>query len=117
MVQVKNTYYVDVMAESVLLEPLESTSFVIHATEHEAEALRRAFEVKDETDMETYVDAHIPFIDYRHDPGNAHHDAVQRVIYSIIYKLGNDEARRHIEEMGILTVRKSDNPSDYQPHR
>ena len=112
MEQEKLTYYVDLASESVLPEPLESPSFVIQATRKEAEVLRAVFEKTYEEDLETYVRAHIPFREYHIDPENDRYDASLKMIYAIIYQLGDAEAKKHIEEMGILTDQKSDDPID-----
>jgi hypothetical protein len=117
MEQDKKTYYVDLNSESIITQPLDSPSFVIYANEREVNVLRAIFEDKHEADLETYVRAHIPYLEYHHDPQNDHYDASQKIIYSIIYLLGNDEAKQHIEQMGILTDRKSDDPKEIEHFR
>lgn len=112
MDQTKETYYVDLVSESILPEPLESTSFVVQANRQEIHALETVLEKKHEADMETYVRSHIPFLEYHHDPENDRYDAQQKMLYAIIYQLGDDVARAHIEQMGILTDRKEDDPED-----
>jgi len=114
MEQEKLTYYVDLASESVLPEPLENPSFVIHATKGEVAALQAIFDKTYGEDLETYVRAHIPFREYHIDPENDRYDASMKMIYRIIYQLGDAEAKEHIEEMGILTDRKSDDPIDIQ---
>lgn len=117
MIEDKKTYYVDLTSESILTEPLDSPSFVIHATEQEVNVLRAIFEKKYEADLETFVRSHIPYLEYHHDPENDHYDASQKIIYSIIYLLGNEEAKQHIEQMGVLTDRKSDDPKEIEHFR
>ncbi|WP_075617178.1 hypothetical protein [Paenisporosarcina indica] len=112
MIEEKRTYYVDINSESILPEPVESTSFVIQATAKEVQALEAVFEKKYEHDLETYVRSHIPFLEYHHDPENDRYDASQKMIYAILYVLGNKEAKEHIEEMGIMTDNKSEDPED-----
>lgn len=113
----KKTYYVDLNSESILTEPLDSPSFVIQATEQEINTLRAVFEEKYGADLEAYVRSHIPYLEYHHDPQNDHYDAAQKVIYSIIYLLGNEEAKQHIEQMGVLTDRKSDDLKEIEHFR
>lgn len=117
MEQEKRTYYVDLNSESILLEPIDSPSFVIHATEKEVEVLEGVLEDKYEADLETYVRSHIPYLEYHHDPENDHYDASQKILYSMIYLLGNEEAKQHIKQMGILNDRKSDDPEEIQRFR
>jgi hypothetical protein len=117
MVQDKQTYYVDITAQTILTEPVDTQSFVIYATEKEVKVLQAVFEKNHEADLETYVRAHIPFLEYHHDPENDHYDATQKAIYAIIYHLGDLEAKQHIEQMGILTDRKSEDPKEIQQFR
>ena len=114
MIQDKKTYYVDITAESILTVPVETPSFVIHATDHEVHILQSVFDDKDRADLETYVQAHIPF---DNETENDEYDKAQKVLYSIIYHLGDEVARRHIDEMGILTDKKSDDPKDIRELR
>lgn len=114
MIQDKKTYYVDITAESILTEPVETPSFVIQATDQEVHVLQTVFDDKDRADLESYVKAHIP---YENQNKNAHYDKAQKVLYAIIYHLGNETARRHIDEMGILTDRKSDEPKEIRELR
>lgn len=117
MEQEKQTYYVDMNSESILREPLDSPSFVIHATEQEVKVLRSIFEDKYGAELETFVRAHIPYLEYHIDPGNDHFDASQKIIYAILHQLGNKEAKQHIEQMGILSDRKSDDPEEIEHFR
>jgi hypothetical protein len=114
MIQDKKTYYVDVAAESILTEPVDTPSFVIQATDQEVHVLQSVFEDKDRADLESYVKAHIPF---ENKSKNEHYDEAQKVLYAIIYHLGDDAARHHIDEMEILTDRKSDDPKEIRDLR
>lgn len=117
MVEDKRTYYVDVNAESILMEPLDTPSFVIYANNKELRVLQAVLEKKHDADIETYIRSHIPFLEYHHDPENDHFDKQQKVLYTLIYHLGDKEAKQHIEQMGILTDRKSDDPKEIQQFR
>lgn len=117
MEQAKKTYYVDLNSESILTEPLDSPSFIIHATESEVNVLQAIFDDKYGADLETFVRAHIPYLEYHHDPENDHYDADQKMIYSLLYVLGNQEAKEHIKAMGILTDLKSDDPKEIKHFR
>lgn len=117
MEEEKKIYYVDLNSESILPEPIDSPSFVIHATKKEVEVLQAVMDDKYEADLETYVRSHIPYLEYHHDPENDHYDASQKVLYSIIYLLGDEAAKQHIKQMGILEDRKSDDPEEIQRFR
>jgi len=111
MTQQKMAYYVDMTSERVLPEPLESPSFTIYATRQEVAVLERIFEKNHEKDMESYVRAHIPTFEYFDDPVNKKYDATMKMVYAVIYALGDEEAKRHIEGMGILSGNKAENPT------
>lgn len=111
MIQNRKTYYVDITAESILTEPVDTPSFVIQATDQEVRVLQSVFDNRDRADLESYVKAHIP---YENKNKNAHYDEAQKVLYAIIYHLGDDAARYHIDEMGILTDYKTDEPKVIQ---
>ncbi|WP_046175313.1 hypothetical protein [Domibacillus indicus] len=117
MEQGKKTYYVDLNSESILSEPIDSPSFVIHADEKEIEMLQAVLDDKYDADLETFVRAHIPYLEYHHDPGNDHYDGSQKVLYALIYLLGDKAAKQHIQEMGILEDRKTDDPEEIQRFR
>lgn len=117
MNQEKQTYYVNITDKTILTEPVDTPSFVIYATEKEIKVLHAVFEESLEADFATYLRAHIPNLEYHPVPENDQYDEVQKVIYSIIYHLGDAEAKRHIEQMGILTDKKSDDPEQIRQFR
>lgn len=112
MIQEKSTYYVDMTNETVLPEPLESPSFVIYATGQEVDVLERLFEKNQEVDTESYIRAHFPSLEYFENPVNKKYDKSMRMIYAVIYALGDSAAKKHIQEMGILSSNPSVNPTD-----
>lgn len=117
MEQEKQMYYVDLNSESILTEPLDSPSFIIQATPKEVEVLKAVMDDKYGADIDAFVRSHIPYLEYHHDPQNDHYDASQKVLYSIIYLLGDEVAKQHIQQMGILTDRKVDDPDEIQRFR
>jgi len=112
MIQEKSTYYVDMTNETVMPEPLESPSFVIYATRQEVDVLKRLFEKNHDVDTESYIRAHIPTFEYFDDPVNKKYDKSMRMIYAVIYALGDTAAKKHIQDMGILSSNPSVNPTD-----
>ncbi|OIK13436.1 hypothetical protein BIV59_05685 [Bacillus sp. MUM 13] len=100
----KRTYYVDLVGGDVLLESIkeENPSFVIEANDSEVNELKSYLEKNHTADMKTYVRSHIPYEEYHKDSQNGKYDRTIQNIYAMIYKLGNEQSRRFIEEMGIL---------------
>lgn len=117
MEQEKKTYYVDLNSESMLPEPIDSPSFVIHATDQEAEVVKAVMEKKYEADLDTFVRSHIPYLEYSHDPENDRFDASQKMMYALLYALGDEAAKKHIRSMGILSDRKEEDPEDIRKLR
>ncbi|RFU69367.1 hydrolase [Peribacillus saganii] len=103
MEQEKRVFYVDIENAVVLENPVESeTQFKIFGTDDEVARLRTLFEDNGDADFKTYETAHIPFLEYSKHEGNLEYDQTMIEIYALIYQLGDAEAKRHIESMGIL---------------
>ena len=112
MEQDKRVYYVDLNSGDVLENPIESSpSFRIKANYEELNQLKKCFNELYSADLETFERAHIPYLEYHHDPENHHYDASLKKIYAAIYELGDEEAKRSIEQIGILDERKSNSES------
>ncbi|SMQ78454.1 hypothetical protein SAMN05444673_3444 [Bacillus sp. OV166] len=76
--------------------------FKIKATESQVAVLERLFDKTEETDWESYFRAHIPYLEYHHQPQNKEYDLRILLIYTLLYYLGDEKSRAHIREMGIL---------------
>jgi hypothetical protein len=76
--------------------------FQILATDKEIRQLQELFYENEQADWKTYGRAHIPFLEYHHDPQNDEYDNTMKQIYLMLYQLGNEEAKNHIEKMGIF---------------
>ncbi|RFU62686.1 hydrolase [Bacillus sp. V59.32b] len=104
MESMKKTYYVDLVSGDVLSRPAieENPSFKIEATDEELHELKTLLSESYDADMQSYVRAQIPYIEYHKDPANHRYDDALKKIYAIIYQLGDEAARNHVIEMGIL---------------
>ena len=76
--------------------------FKIEATDDEIARLREIFDSNYDNSNSDFIRAHIPFLEYHHDPTNDKHDKNLIRIYEMIHQLGDDEAKQHVESMGIL---------------
>jgi hypothetical protein len=101
----KRSYYVDLQSGDILEKPLEEKSpkFRISATDREYIELKRLFDRSYSADFSTFIRAQIPFREYHKDPENARYDDTMKKIYGELYKLGDNETRKYIENLGILT--------------
>jgi hypothetical protein len=100
----KYSYYVNIQSHDILSEPNDAEwDFKIKATKSQVALLERLFDKTDETDWESYFRAHIPYLEYHHQPENKEYDQRMVMIYTLLYYLGDEKARTHISNMGILS--------------
>lgn len=101
----KKTYFIDVGTGEISQSSTSSTwNYQIQANTDEIIELRELFDQNYSTEWQNFIRAHIPFVEYHHDRENDAYDDTIQQVYALIYKLGNEEARRHIESMEILEV-------------
>jgi hypothetical protein len=100
----KHSYFINIQSHEIISESNGvEWDFKINATESQVAVLERLFDKSDETDWESYFRAHIPFLEYHHQPQNKEYDLRILLIYSLLYYLGDEKTRAHIREMGILS--------------
>ncbi|MFC5529316.1 hypothetical protein [Cohnella yongneupensis] len=98
----RKTYYVSVGAGQVL-EDKEAAPFelVIRANEEELNQLQELFEETSSTDEAgAFTLEGSPMVS--DSPEDATYDGLIHSVYELLYELGTDETKRHIESMGIL---------------
>jgi hypothetical protein len=99
----KKTYYIDVGTGQILSNASSSTwSFQIQATDEEITQLRELFNQNYSTEWKNFFRSHVPFVEYHNDKENDSYDRTIQQIYGMLYKLGDPEAKKHIESMSIL---------------
>lgn len=100
----KNTYYISVGSKEISkLKEASPYEFEIEATDDEIEQLRDLFNQANTSDWKSFFRAHAPYIQYHFDRENDQYDENIYHAYELIYKLGDEETKRHIERMGILS--------------
>ena len=103
MKQLKKTYYISVGPGEINTSATNSPwQFKIEATDDEIARLRAIFDSNYDNSKSDFIRAHIPFLEYHHDPTNDKHDKNLIQIYEMIHQLGDSEAKQHVESMGIL---------------
>ncbi|TDK64016.1 hydrolase [Bacillus salipaludis] len=103
MEQQKQSYYINIQSHEIAREPFElEWDFKVEATDSQIKSLKQLFDENYQTDWESYIRSHVPFLEYHHDPQNKEYDARMVIIYAFIYQLGDEKTRDHIKEMGIL---------------
>lgn len=99
----KKTYFIDVGTGEISQSATSSTwSYRIQATDDEIIELRELFDQNYSTEWQSFFRAHIPFVEYHYDRENDAYDSTIQKVYSRIHQLGDAEAKKHIESMGIL---------------
>ncbi|WHY85086.1 hydrolase [Neobacillus novalis] len=103
MEEQKKTYYIDVGTGGISQSATGSTwSYKIQATDEEITELRELFNQNYSTEWKNFFRAHIPYLEYHHDRSNDAYDSTIQQVYGMLHKLGDDEAKSHIENMNIL---------------
>jgi hypothetical protein len=99
----KKTYYIDVGTGEISQSATASTwSFKIQANDEEIIQLRELFDQNYSTEWKNFFRAHVPYVQYHYDRENDAYDSTIAQVYGMIYKLGDEEAKSHIETMNIL---------------
>jgi hypothetical protein len=99
----KKTYYIDVGHGQISQSATASAwNFKIQANDEEITQLRELFDQNYSTEWQNFFRAHVPYVQYHYDRENDAYDTTIEQVYGMIYKLGDEEARNHIESMNIL---------------
>lgn len=99
----KKTYYISVGNGEIMTSATDSPwQFQIEATDDEITKLREIFDSSDENSVYDFLRAHLPFVEYHNDATNDQYDQNLLRAYNMIYELGDDEARAHLDQIGIL---------------
>ncbi|HEY2422287.1 MAG TPA: hydrolase [Neobacillus sp.] len=103
MAEHKKTYYIDVGTGEISQSATSSTwSFKIQANDDEIIELRELFDQNYSTEWQGFFRAHVPYVQYHYDRENDAYDNTIQQVYGMIHKLGDEEAKNHIESMNIL---------------
>ncbi|MBO0992472.1 hydrolase [Bacillus sp. SD088] len=112
--QDRQTYYISIGAGEIFSAPNVSPwQFKINATEQQISKLRQIFDSNYTNSIADFARAHIPWVEYHNDPTNDRYDANLTQIYQMIYELGDQETKDHIDSIGILN--NGDNNGDSPP--
>ncbi|WHX26911.1 hydrolase [Virgibacillus halodenitrificans] len=99
----KKKYYVNVGSGEISQVKYDNNEeFVIHATDDEIIFLREKFNNMNDAGVRTFFRAHVPIMSYHNDQSNDSYDAGLQEAYQLLYELGDEQAKAHIKEMGIL---------------
>lgn len=103
MDELKKTYYIDVGSGEISQSATSSTwSYKIQADDEEITQLRELFDQNYSTEWKNFFRAHVPYLEYHYDRENDAYDRTIQQVYGMLHKLGDEEAKHHIESMNIL---------------
>lgn len=99
----KNQYFVSVSDGTIQNEDMENSEFTVWATKKEMIHLQKMMEAERDEEKETLKRAPIPYKSADHDPANEGMSETLLHVYAFIYEIGDEESKKHIYEMGILS--------------
>jgi hypothetical protein len=103
MADQKKTYYINIGTGEISQSATSSTwNYKIEANDEEITVLREYFDQNYSTEWQNFFRAHVPFVEYHYDRENDAYDKTMKEVYRMVYELGDNEAKTHIESMGIL---------------
>ncbi|GIN42397.1 hydrolase [Heyndrickxia oleronia] len=103
MDQPKNTYYINIGSGEISRSSTDSPwNFKIEATDDEITKLRQIFDANYDIEIANFFRSHVPALEYHHDKSNDDYDKHMIEVYQMIYDLGDETARQHIDQIGIL---------------
>ncbi|MBM7660447.1 hypothetical protein JOC85_001219 [Bacillus mesophilus] len=99
----KKTYYISIAnGEISQISTTSPWNYKIEASDEEIIELREYFDQIYSTDWQGFMRAHVPYIEYHHDPTNDAYDETMQKVFQLIYELGDQEAKNLISEQGLL---------------
>ncbi|GMB09876.1 hypothetical protein EDD69_11562 [Thermolongibacillus altinsuensis] len=99
----KKTYYISVApGEISQVKTASPWDFKIEATDEEIIQLREYFDQMHSSDVQAFFRAHVPYIQHHYDRPSDGYDEMMKKAYALIYKLGDEEAKQHIQTLGIV---------------
>jgi hypothetical protein len=100
----KKPYYITVAnGEISQLSTVSPWDFKIEATDDEIIKLRQYFDQVYSSDIKGFYRAHTPYVQYHYDRENDAIDDTNKLIYKMIYELGDEEAKEHIRTQGLIS--------------
>lgn len=103
--QSKKTYYIAVGSGEISQVKSGSTwEYKIEATDEQIHQLRKLFDSNYASEVEGFLRAHVPFVEYHFDSSNDKYDTNMLKVFQMIYQLGDQEAKDFIQSQGILDV-------------
>ncbi|GAA0325757.1 hypothetical protein GCM10008967_15410 [Bacillus carboniphilus] len=99
----RKTYYIDLGSGEISQSKSASTwNYQIEANNEEVTKLREYFDAMQSANWQGFMRAHVPYVQYHYDRENDANDHLLKEVYQMIHDLGDEDAKQHIEAMGVL---------------
>jgi hypothetical protein len=99
----RKRFYVNVgSGEISQLKYDNNEDFIIYATEEDAQLLRTKMDGMDHASFRSFFRSHVPIWSYHNDKANDDYDANLTEAFQMIYDLGDETTRAHINSMDVL---------------
>jgi len=99
----KKKYYVNIGdGEISQIKYQNNDQYTIYATEEDVRLLREKFRNMHDSSFAAYLRAHVPIVPYHNDKPNDVYDENLTETFQMLYDLGDDQAKQHIKELGVL---------------
>lgn len=100
----KKTYYIAVANGHISQSSTAAAwDYKIEASDDEITTLREYFDQVFSSDWQGFFRAHVPYLEYHYDRENDAIDDTNQLIYEMIYRLGDGDAKEHIQSQGIIS--------------
>ncbi|WP_164668294.1 hydrolase [Virgibacillus doumboii] len=102
----KKKYYINTGSlEISQIKYDNNEEFIIHATDDEVRILREKMNNMHDADLGTFLRSHVPIVPYHNDTANDNYDDSITEAYRMIYELGDEDTKEHIDSIGVLSDR------------
>lgn len=100
----KKKFYVNMGSQEISqLKFGNNEEFIIYASEEEVTLLRDKLNDMDQANIRAFYRAHVPIMSYHNDRSNDDYDIGMTGAYQMLYDLGDEQTKAHIEAMGVLS--------------
>jgi transcriptional/translational regulatory protein YebC/TACO1 len=99
----KEKYFVNIVNGGIAKEGMENDgSFAIYADESDLSRVEEKLENMNSANQGSYVRAHVPYFPEEESPENSRYDKNLKELYQVLYELGDEQTKEHIESINIL---------------
>lgn len=99
----KKKYFINLGSQEISQIQFDNNdTFTIYADDAEVEILRSKLDNMNSADFRTFVRSHVPIVPYHNDKSNHDYDDGATEAFQIIYDLGDEKTKGHVDSMGIL---------------